>query len=101
MNKEELLKAMEGIDKRTVKYKELKEQLELLESTTPEKEYQISDEVYETINSFNGRVKGQQVDWIFNTYNEIFNTKNKKCLCGGKIKKMLIKMTKTYEKERR
>jgi len=91
MNKEDILKQMEGLDKRTKEYKELKKQLT---------NYKVSDEVYETISSWYGKVPSDKLKWLFDTYNSIFDTKIEKCLCGGKIKRMIFKLKRTYEKER-
>ena len=114
---------MEGLDKRTKRYKELKEILEneiplsseklidyyeekAIEITEEnlrikESAYKVSDEIYNTFKGFNGRVPSEKVKWLFKTYNQIFNQRLTQCLCPGKIKKMVIKTIKTYEKERR
>jgi len=114
---------MEGLDKRTKRYKELKEILEneiplsseklidyyeekAIEITEEnfrikESAYKVSDEIYNTVKGFNGRVPSEKVKWLFKTYNQIFNQRLTQCLCPGKIKKMVIKTIKTYEKERR
>lgn len=103
-------------DKRTLEYKELKAELDSLglevtsEEVTPSKEektetfeqqYKVSDEVYDTIIGFNGKVRGDQLGWLFDTYNEIFDDKKQKCLCAGKIKRMVAKIKVTYERERK
>ena len=114
---------MEGLDKRTKRYKELKEILEneiplsseklidyyeekAIETTEEnfrikESAYKVSDEIYNTFKGFNGKVPSNKVKWLFKTYNQIFNQRLTQCLCPGKIKKMVIKTIKTYEKERR
>jgi len=138
----EIKLAMEGLDKRTTKYKELKAQLELPEASLEddslpdieleeyeeedvleevekdyyekkaieiteenlsikESNYLVSDEIYNVIDKFYGKVPADRLSWLFTTYNKLFDTKIEKCLCSGKIRKMIIKITKTYEKERR
>ena len=98
-------------DKRSKEYKYLKEELASLdleveqeEVVTPSKnkdDFKISDEVYNTIVSFNGKVRGDQLGWLFSTYNKIFNERLTKCLCAGKIKRMVAKIKVTYERERK
>jgi hypothetical protein len=109
MTTNEIKLEMQGLDKRTKKYKELKEILEnekAIEITEEnlrikESAYKVSDEIYNTFKGFNGRVPSDKVKWLFKTYNQIFNQRLTQCLCPGKIKKMVIKTIKTYEKERR
>jgi hypothetical protein len=123
MTTNEIKLEMEGLDKRTKKYKKLKEILEneiplsseklidyyeekAIEITEEnfrikESAYKVSDEIYNTFKGFNGKVPSNKVKWLFKTYNQIFNQRLTQCLCPGKIKKMVIKTIKTYEKERR
>jgi len=123
MTTNEIKLEMQGLDKRTKRYNELKEILENeipLSSEKPidyyeekaieiteenhrikESAYKVSDEIYNTFKGFNGKVPSNKVKWLFKTYNEIFNQRLTQCLCPGKIKKMVIKTIKTYEKERR
>jgi len=123
MTTNEIKLEMEGLDKRTKRYKELKGILEneiplsseklidyyeekAIETTEEnfrikESAYKVSDEIYNTFKGFNGKVPSNKVKWLFKTYNQIFNQRLTQCLCPGKIKKMVIKTIKTYEKERR
>ena len=121
MTTDDIKLEMQGLDKRTKKYKELKEILEneiplsseklyyekkAIEITEEnlrikESAYKVSDEIYNTFKGFNGKVPSNKVKWLFKTYNQIFNQRLTQCLCPGKIKKMVIKTIKTYEKERR
>ena len=105
MTTDEIKLEIEGLDKRTKRYKELKEILEneipLASEALEETDYKVSDEIYNTVKGFNGRVPSDKVNWLFKTYNKLFNQRLTQCLCPGKIKKMVIKTIKTYEKERR
>lgn len=125
MTKQEIELKLEDLDGRSKEAKELKEQLEFLndmdnideykeeiiEQKYYEKEveeeinntdfnYTVPEEVYEKINKWYGRVKSDELDWLFKTYNKIFETNIEKCLCSGKVRRMIIKIKKTYEKER-
>jgi hypothetical protein len=126
MTTDEIKLEMEGLDKRTKRYKDLEKKLyssmsfeesqednfidyyeekaiEITEENFRIKEsaYKVSDEIYNTFKGFKGRVPSNKVKWLFKTYNQIFNQRLTQCLCPGKIKKMVIKTIKTYEKERR
>ena len=63
-------------------------------------DYVVSDEVYEKIDSWYGKVPRHDLKWLFKTYNEIFGQKIEVCLCTGKVRRMIAKLTKTYERER-
>ena len=111
MTTSEIKLEMEGLDKRTKRYKELRNILldgnsivyfdDASVKKIEETYYKVSDEIYNTVKGFNGRVPSEKVKWLFKTYNQIFNQRLTQCLCPGKIKKMVIKTIKTYEKERR
>ena len=123
MTTNEIKLEMQGLDKRTKRYKELKEILEneiplslekpidyyeekaieitLKNHRIKESAYKVSDEIYNTFKGFKGRVPSEKINWLFKTYNKLFNQRLTQCLCPGKIKKMVIKTIKTYEKERR
>jgi len=106
----ELESKLETLDKRTKEYKQVKLELDTLvseeddkptEDTQEEnKEYVVSDKTYERVNSFKGRMTGEDVTWLFDTYNEVFNTKRNKCKCRGVIKQMVAKLQVTGRKER-
>ena len=102
----ELESKLETLDKRTKEYKQVKKELDTLVSeeddkpTEENKEYVVSDETYERVNSFKGRMTGEDVTWLFDTYNEAFNTKRNKCKCRGVIKQMVAKLQVTGRKER-
>lgn len=70
------------------------------EEVEEEKDYKIPDEVYHRILTWNGRITGEDVLWIFKTYNKIFGTKREACSCPGVIKQMVAKITVTGRKER-
>jgi hypothetical protein len=103
MNTAEIKLEMHGLDKRTKRYKELETKLYSVISFEESQEinYKISDEIYNIVKGFNGRVPSDRLKWLFKTYNKLFNQRLTQCLCPGKIKKMVIKTIKTYEKERR
>jgi hypothetical protein len=103
MSIQEIKLEMQGLDKRTKRYKELRNILNYGKSIIDfeESDYKVSDEIYNIIKGFNGRVPSDRVKWLFKTYNKLFKQRLTQCLCPGKIKKMVIKTIKTYEKERR
>jgi hypothetical protein len=119
MTVDEIELKMKGLDKRTKYYKELKLQLESIRDSvednslpsielqedsvedTVEDKYQVDDDIYKVVKAFNKRVPANKVKWLFNTYNRLFNQNIKMCLCPGIVKKMIVKIIKTYEKERR
>ena len=129
MNTQEIKLEMQGLDKRTKRYKELEaklysimsfeesqeddlkeveyaeeeqEEIEYIEYIEKDEiDYKVSDEIYNIVKGFNGRVPSGRLSWLFKTYNKLFNQRLTQCLCPGKIKKMVIKTIKTYEKERR
>jgi hypothetical protein len=102
----ELESKLETLDKRTKEYKQVKLELDTLVSeeddkpTEENKEYVVSDETYKRVNSFKGRMTGEDVTWLFDTYNEVFKTKRNKCKCRGVIKQMVAKLQVTGKKER-
>jgi hypothetical protein len=103
MTTPEIKLEMKGLDKRTKRYKELETKLYSVISfeESQQDNYKVSDEIYNTVKGFNGRVPSEKINWLFKTYNKLFNQRLTQCLCPGKIKKMVIKTIKTYEKERR
>jgi len=92
--KEDLIIKMEGLDKRTLEYKSVKKEYDLLV-------YTVQDDVYNKVTSYEGRVPSEDVSWLFDTHNDLFNTKYKKCHCPGVVKKMIAKIKVTYERERK
>jgi len=109
MNREEILERLEGLDKRTKQAKELKDKLEEItteetfEKETPEEDlnfYKVSQETYDILSSFNGKVPSERLKWLFDTYNKTFGTKFETCLCSGRVRRMIFKLKRTYEKER-
>jgi hypothetical protein len=105
----ELESKLSKLDKRTKEYKQLKLELDTLvseeddnptETSGTKEEYIVSDETYKRVNSFKGRMTGEDVTWLFDTYNEVFNAKRKKCNCRGVIKQTLAKLQVTGRKER-
>lgn len=96
---------MESLDGRSKQYKELKAELEELQSEentiqeVEKNQSKVPTETYDTVVSFNGRVPSEKIKWLFTEYNSIFGTTFKQCLCAGKIKKMVAKIKGTYETE--
>ena len=82
-------------DKRSKEYKELKKQLE---SDTPPP---FKQEDYDRIKNYGGLLPKEDFKWFWRLYDKTFNTKSKPCLCPGKIRKMRIKLIKTFEKWQR
>jgi hypothetical protein len=93
---EDVLNALDGVDKRTSEYKKLKAQSDALKES-----YKISDEVIEIVDSFKGKVPSKYLKWLFDNYNSIFDDRKTVCLCPGVIKKMVAKIQVTYKRERK
>lgn len=46
-----------------------------------------------------GKLLTDEYDWFFRTYNNFASVRTEKCMCVGKIKKMLAKMIVTYKRD--
>lgn len=81
---------LNGIDLRTTEGKEFKKY----------DSYIIRTDEYNRVINFNGKMKSEDVDWFFDTYNLRFNKKLKRCNCPGQIRRMISKIKTEYEKRK-
>lgn len=55
-------------------------------------------EDYNRIKEFRGKVTWEDIVWLFNLYNTTFNKREEPCKCGGVIRRMIIRLIKTWER---
>lgn len=78
-----------GGDKRTREYKNIISQLR----------FPLED--YNKLKELAGREKmsWEETKWLFDFNNEVFNRNDTACRCGGIIRRMLVKLIKTWERK--